>query len=164
MVITDPIKRKLAKTVGYYGLFELLNGFQKAIYIPLGEMELHADLYSKAFSLKAYRLMQAGKIADADMWKYSSFWYKSFDVMAKKTIIRMMLSSGYAPLSTTMARAMDADEKLVERHEDGTDDFIDIEGAKDVSEPEVAQEPEAEDPFAAIEQAGEGSQLDLTQM
>lgn len=169
MMITDPAKRRVAKTIGYYGYFELLNGFEKAIYIPLVEMEQHADTYSKAFSLKAYRQLQAGKIAESDMWKYSSFWYKDFDGMAKKTVIRKLMSSGYAPLSTEMMHAIDADDKLVDAHEDGTEDFTEtVAAAKDVSEPEVIKEPEPfeEDPFekireSATEPFGDGDQLDL---
>ena len=168
-VITDPIKRSLAKTIGYYGYFELLNGFEKAIYIPIGEMEQHADKYSAAFKLKTYKDIQSGKIPKEDLWKsiYSSFWYKDFDTMARKTIIRRMLSSGYAPLSTEMIRGIDADDKLVTAHEDGTEDYTELlEDAKDVSEPEVKQTAPVEtesDPFAAIEQASsDGDQLDLT--
>ena len=160
VVITDPIKRNLAKTIGYYGYFDLVNGFEKAIYMPIGEMEQHADTYSKAFSLKTYRQIQQGKIAEDQLWKYSSFWYKDFDTMAKKTIIRKMLSSGYAPLSVEMARALEADDKLVDAHEDGTQDFSEImEEAKDVSPAtEVEQQPET-DLFDAIEQSG--GQLDF---
>ena len=44
----------------------------------------HADTYSQAFSKDAYDKIQNGQIADKDMWKYSSFWYKDFDSMAKK--------------------------------------------------------------------------------
>ena len=165
VVITDPIKRSLAKTIGYYGYFELLNGFEKAIYMPMGEMEHHADTYSKAFSLKAYRQIQQGKIDQKDMWKYSSFWYKDFDTMAKKTILRRLLSSGYAPLSVEMAKAIDADDKQITTHEDGTQDYTEIiEEAKDVSEPEkvVFQEPDPEDPFDQIQSDGE--QLDLERL
>jgi recombination protein RecT len=162
-IITDPTKRNLAKTIGYYGNFELTNGFEKSFYMSLGEMELHADKFSAAFKLKTYREIQSGKIPQSDMWKYSSFWYKDFDTMAKKTILRRMLSSGYAPLSVEMINAIDADEKRVVAHEDGTQEYTEIpDDAKDIS-PEVQQEPEeveAGDPFAAIEQAG-GSQLDL---
>jgi recombination protein RecT len=168
IVITDPIKRELAKTIGYYGYFELLNGFEKAIYLPLGAMERHADTYSKAFSLKTYRLLQAGKIDKEELWKYSSFWYKSFDVMAKKTILRMMLSSGYAPLSVEMMRAVEADDKLVDAHEDGTEELIDVEN-------DIKDIPEAEDPFTKIEQDAKepeisdanedfGDQLNLTEI
>ena len=165
VVITDPIKRSLAKTIGYYGYFELLNGFEKAIYVPLGEMEQHADTYSAAFKIKVYRDIQSGKIPKEDMWKYSSFWYKDFDTMAKKTIIRKMLSSGYAPLSTEMSQALEADDKLVDTHEDGTNDFSEaIDNAKDVSEPDVAQEDPGPDPFEAIQQASEDGQLDLSSL
>lgn len=112
MAISDPVKRKHAKTIGYYGFFELLNGFFKAVYVPVEEMEIYADTYSPAFSLAEYRKIKSGKVSPDDMWKYSSFWYKSFDVMAKKTIVRTLMNSGYAPLSIQMQRAIDADESV----------------------------------------------------
>lgn len=69
-----------------YAYFEYLNGFRKVLYWSKEKMMTHADTYSKAFSRKNYEDLLAGKIPESEMWKYSSFWYKSFDDMAKKTM------------------------------------------------------------------------------
>ena len=81
-----------SKTVGYYAEIELVNGFRKAIYWSQEKMLAHADRYSKAFSIKDKELLDAGKIDEKDLWKYSSFWYKDFEEMGCKTMIRQLIS------------------------------------------------------------------------
>lgn len=54
----------------------------------------HADTYSKAFSRQKYEELLAGKIPESEMWKYSSFWYKSFDDMAKKPCFDSLFLAG----------------------------------------------------------------------
>ena len=89
----DYNERKQRKTIGYVGQLELVNGFKKQIYIPYDEMLDHADTYSAAFSKESYAELLQGKVNAKDAWKYSSFWYKNFDEMAKKTVIRQLLSN-----------------------------------------------------------------------
>ena len=91
-LIEDEEQREDAKTVGYYAMFEYLNGFKKAMYWNKTKMEKHADKYSAAFNLYSYRLLLEGKIPKNEMWKYSSFWYADFDSMAFKTMIRQLIS------------------------------------------------------------------------
>lgn len=91
-LIENDDDREAAETIGYYATFEYVNGFKKAMYWSYKKMLAHAGQYSKAFNAQAYQLLQEGKIAKADEWKYSSFWYKSFDEMAKKTMIRQIIS------------------------------------------------------------------------
>ena len=89
--VEDDEEREKLPVVGYMGYFEYLNGFRKVIYWSKEKMLAHADKYSSAFSAQAYRAIQEGKIADKDMWKYSSHWYKNFDDMAKKTLLRHLI-------------------------------------------------------------------------
>lgn len=108
MLIDDWDAREAAPTIGYYAMFEYVNGFRKAIYWSRTKMESHADKYSPAFSAAAYRKIQAGEVKDADMWKYSSFWYKNFDDMAKKTMLRQIISK-WGVMSTEMQKAFEND-------------------------------------------------------
>lgn len=107
-LIENPDEREKAPTIGYYAMFEYQNGFRKAIYWTLAKMMHHADRYSKAFSANEYARLQRGEVPEKDMWKYSSFWYTSFDDMAKKTMLRQLLSH-WGMLSTEMADAFEAD-------------------------------------------------------
>lgn len=114
ILIDDWNKRNEAPTIGYYAFFELTNGFRKAIYWSKEQMESHADKYSPAFSKEAYHKLLNGEIPQKDMWKYSSFWYKDFDDMAKKTMIRQLITKGGCPMSTEMQQAFEADNSLIE--------------------------------------------------
>lgn len=90
--IENETERLSKPVIGYMGYFELLNGFRKTLYISKEEMEQHANTYSKAFNLEDYKKLQAGQIPEKDLWKYSSFWYKNFDTMAFKTVLRQLIS------------------------------------------------------------------------
>lgn len=107
-LIEDEEQRENAETIGYYAMFEYLNGFRKAMYWSKAKMEKHADTYSKAFSLQKYKELQAGKIPQSDLWKYSSFWYKDFDGMAFKTMLRQLISK-WGIMSIDLQKAFEAD-------------------------------------------------------
>ena len=111
-LIEDPDEREAAPTVGYYAMFEYQNGFRKAIYWTQNKMMRHADHYSKAFSAKEYERLMRGEIPEKELWKYSSFWYTSFDDMAKKTMLRQLLSH-WGMLSTDMQEAFEADGESI---------------------------------------------------
>lgn len=99
-------ERESSETIGYYAMFELTNGFKKSIYWSKKQMIAHADKYSPAFSAKetvihtkngdktkvSYDDYVAGNYSDRDAWMYSSFWYKNFDGMAYKTMLRQLIS------------------------------------------------------------------------
>lgn len=101
-----------APIIGYYAYFELLTGFRKCIYWTKEKMLNHADRYSAAFSKMMYEKLQNGEIPEKDMWKYSSYWYKNFDQMAEKTMIRQLLSQ-WGVLSSEMREAFEADEREI---------------------------------------------------
>lgn len=91
--------------VGYIAYMELTNGFNKMIFMTRAEMEAHAEKYSQSY---AYDLKSGSK---------SSIWTKNFDAMAKKTILKKLLST-YAPTSiemqnTALATAIKADQAVI---------------------------------------------------
>ncbi len=106
--IEDDDIREQTPVIGYMAYFELLNGFAKTIYWSKAKVEKHADTYVPAFSLANYKKLQEGKIAKEDMWKYSSYWYKSFDDMAKKTVLRQLISK-WGIMSIEMQQALETD-------------------------------------------------------
>lgn len=120
--IENEEERANLPTIGYLGYFELLNGFSKKIYISKEEMEKHANTYSKAFKLEDYKKLQAGQIPEKDMWKYSSFWYKNFDMMAFKTVLRQLISR-WGIMSIEMQDAYVKDMSVL--HENGDYEYVD---------------------------------------
>ncbi len=151
--IKDYATRKQAKTIGYVGQFELVNGFKTQLYISYEEMLDHADTYSQAFSKDAttkkvgnttYNLVSyddyaAGKYNKKDEWLYSSFWYKDFDSMSKKTVLRQLLSK-WGIMSVEMQEAFIKDQ--AELKANGDYDYIDSREYQANSTQEVAQQQE----------------------
>lgn len=118
VVIEDYAKREAAPTVGYYVMFEYMNGFRKTMYWSKEKMLSYADQYSPAFSKKAFEKLQNGEIPQSDMWKYSSFWYKDFDTMAKKTMLRQILTH-WGIMSTELQRVLVEDGSVSQINDNG---------------------------------------------
>ncbi len=137
--IEDESERINKPTIGYLGYFELLNGYRKQIYMSKEEMEKHADTYSKAFNLADYNKLKAGQIPEKDMWKYSSYWYKDFDGMAFKTILRRLISK-YGVMSIEMQEAYTKDMSVMK--ENGDYEYVDnpVEEANTIEENEPKEE------------------------
>lgn len=112
-IIEDFNTREATPTIGYYAFFEYLNGFRKTMYWSKEKMMSHADRYSSAFSANAFQKILNGEIADKDMWKYSSFWYKDFDSMGKKTMLRQLISR-WGIMSTELQNAFAKDGSISE--------------------------------------------------
>lgn len=147
-LIEDEAEREQAETIGYYASFEYQNGFRKAIYWSKAKMLTHAARYSKAFSAEAYQKLLAGQVSEKEMWKYSSFWYKDFDAMGCKTMIRQLISK-WGITSAEMVKAMESDEKTITANEDGTTEAIDV--VPEAPEALPAPEPKAEQPKSEVE-------------
>ena len=138
-LIEDDTEREASKTIGYYAMFEYTNGFKKAMYWSREKMMSHADKYSQAFSLNETQVKtrngyvtkmsfsdyEAGKVPESDMWMYSSFWYKDFDGMAYKTMLRQLISK-WGIMSIDMQTAMDKDMAAI--NEDGSAEYVDNSG------------------------------------
>lgn len=122
-LIDDEVERENTKTIGYYAMFELVNGFRKTMYWSREKMLKHADKYSQSFSAVGYNKLINGEIAEKDMWKYSSFWYKDFDGMAYKTMLRQLISKGGCPMSIEMQKAYECDMAVIK--DDGTKEYVD---------------------------------------
>lgn len=173
-LIEDEEEREQAKTIGYYAMFEYINGFKKALYWSKKKMLSHADRYSQAFSKDAKEMtvkgkkktkvsfadFEAGNYPKDDEWMYSSFWYKDFDGMAFKTMLRQLISK-WGIMSIEMQRAYEGD--MAEIREDGTNSYVDNQPEDDNTEDKYVDSTVsdgAEDAFAQTDQDGQ-QHLDL---
>ena len=118
-MIQDEDEREKTATIGYLAMFEYLNGFKKTIYWSREKMVNHADRYSPAFSKNAtggkypkvsFEDYCAKNYPSGDEWKYSSFWYKDFDGMAYKTMLRQLISK-WGIMSIDLQKAYEEDSK-----------------------------------------------------
>lgn len=121
-LIEDDEIREQTETVGYYAMFEYMNGFRKTMYWSKKKMLAHANKYSQAFNSDSYKKLQEGKIPQGDLWKYSSFWYKDFDGMAYKTMLRQLISK-WGIMSIEMQEAYAKDMAVIK--ENGDYEYID---------------------------------------
>lgn len=140
-LIDDEEKREQATTIGYFAMFEYLNGFRKTIYWSKAKMLNHADQYSQAFKKSVYEDLQAGKIPKSDLWKYSSPWYAKFDDMSFKTMLRQLLSK-WGIMSIEMQDAYTKDMGVIQQ--DGAVEYVDNELLEEIKPETVIEEhPEA---------------------
>lgn len=82
--------------VGYFGRFELLNGFQKTVYWTWQQVDNHRKRFSQA----------GGKNSD----KPKGVWAKNYNAMARKTVIKDLLTK-WGPMTVDMQTAYSADEE-----------------------------------------------------
>ena len=121
-------EREEAETIGYYAMFELTNGFKKAIYWSKKQMENHALKYSAGYKAK----------------KGYTFWENNFDGMAYKTMLRQLISK-WGIMSIDMQHAFEndmtfTDESGKANYVEADDDVIDM--AQPEEPKEKAEAPE----------------------
>ena len=159
-------ERESAPTVGYYAMFEYVNGFRKAIYWSKNKMLAYADKYAPAFSKDettisvkgkkktkvSFEDYEKGNFPQEDAWMYSSFWYNDFDGMAYKTMLRQLISK-WGIMSTEMQDAYTRDGAMI--NQDGSADFI---------ESEDYQSPIAESADEVIEQNEPTEEVDINEL
>lgn len=105
-LIEDETEREKAKTIGYYAMFEYVNGFKKTMYWSREKMEAHALKYSMGYRAK----------------KGYTFWEKDFDGMAYKTMLRQLISK-WGIMSIEMQNAYEGDMAYIK--DDGTKEYVD---------------------------------------
>lgn len=110
-------ERLKAKTVGYVAYLKLINGFEKSLYMTEEELKAHGVRFSQS------------------MKRGFGLWKDDFDAMAKKTVIKLLLSK-YAPMTTDMAKAQEADQAVIE------DDKIEYLDNKAITPDEISRDKE----------------------
>ena len=143
--ITDMGRREKTKTIGYYAMFELINGFRKEIYWSKEKMEEHAKRYSKGY---------ASDLRKGNSW---SFWSKDFDGMAKKTLLRQLISK-WGIMSIDMEKAYSSDMAVLD--DKGGVDYVDATDDVDMAKNEIA-EAEANSEELIIDMAPQQSEMNF---
>lgn len=92
--------REELKTIGYAAYFRLTNGFEKTLYSTNDTIEKHAKKYSQTYSSSNQYVQKSSK------------WNTDFEAMAKKTVLKLLLSR-FAPLSVEMQSAIINDQSII---------------------------------------------------
>lgn len=90
----DFTAKKSDLIIGYAAYFKLLNGFEKTLFMTIDELKKHGKNYSQTYK------------------KGFGLWNDNFDAMARKTVIKLLLSKG-APLSVEMQKAVITDQAVI---------------------------------------------------
>lgn len=95
----DFSQKKSDTIIGFAGFFQLINGFEKTLYMTTEEMKAHGLRFSKTFK--------------------TGLWQTDLVGMGNKTVLKLLLSK-FAPLSIEMQKATVADQGLI-NDEEATD-------------------------------------------
>lgn len=119
----DFTKKISDKVIGYAGYFKLINGFEKTVYWSKEDIEEHAKRFSKTYSSK------------------NGAWQTDFDSMAKKTVLRNLLSK-WGILSIEMQKAYIADSNVVKENivNDDSNLEVDYETEESIQDVEYSEE------------------------
>lgn len=90
----DFSQKKSEIVIGYAAYFQLINGFEKTLFMSVDELKKHGAKFSQTFK------------------KGFGLWKDDFDSMAQKTVIKLLLSK-FAPLSVEMQQAVVTDQSIV---------------------------------------------------
>ena len=160
-------EREQHKIIGYKAYFELRDGYFREEYWTIDELLRHADRYSKAFSRDLYLKWQSGEtLTKEELYtvQNGSPWYTSTDHMMRKTVLRSLLNSGYAPLSNEVKSligreaesgegdVIDLGNDIIPDYtvDESTGEVIDVTPDEPADAPESPQEPPKDDkPSAA---------------
>jgi recombination protein RecT len=104
--VFDFKKKTSEKVIGYAAYFQLINGFEKTLYMSAEELKAHGLRFSQSFK-KGYGL-----------------WKDDFDSMATKTVLKLLISK-FAPLSIDMQTAVSADQAIIKDADSKDFDYVD---------------------------------------
>lgn len=116
-LVFNPEGKVSDNVVGYFGYFQLLNGFEKTVYWTKEQVEKHRVENNKS----------------KDKSKLTGVWASNYDAMAQKTVLRNLLSK-WGILSIEMQKAVLVDES--EGFQEEQEQIL-----QDVTPAEIVEEP-----------------------
>lgn len=135
-------KKKSEKIIGYFAYIEMLNGFNKTLYMPIEDMASYALHYSPSFKGRNKPTIQALiKSAQSDAASNKVGWEGNFNDMALKTVLRRLISK-YGYLSVEMQNAVISDVNSESAEAIRNDDIADTEVVEIDTDAEEVQQPE----------------------
>lgn len=104
--VFDNNKRTGNNVIGYTAYLKTVTGFEKTLFWPKDKVEAHAKKYSKSFN-SSY-----------------SMWKKDFDEMAKKTVLKQLLSR-WGIMSIEIQTANIADQAVIKNADTMDVEYVD---------------------------------------
>lgn len=110
----DYDKRSKLRTVGYMHYYELLSGYKSTRFMSIQELDAHGKKFSKTYA------------------KGFGNWKDDFHSMCMKTVTKLHLNEGDAPLTIDIQNAIMKDQASVEIDENGEESSTYIDNVEDV--------------------------------
>jgi recombination protein RecT len=136
----DWSQKKSDQVIGYAAYFQLLNGFEKTLYMSVAELQTHGSKYSQSY--------RGGH----------GLWKDEFETMAKKTTLKLLLSK-FGPMSIDLQQAVTLDQAVIS--DTGTAEYVDNGEPRldpdTVFVKELIEKAETEQDLDVIEQSIEGA-------
>lgn len=107
----DFSKRTSDKIIGFAGYFELVNGFQKTMYMTVEQMQAHGLKYSKTYK--------------------HGLWQTDFIGMGSKTVIKLLISK-FGAMSVEMQKAQVTDQAVINNPD--TEDVTYVDSSTEVND------------------------------
>lgn len=85
------------KVIGYFAYCSTIYGFEKTIYMTKDEVDKHAKRFSSAYKFRK-----------------DSLWHTDFDSMAKKTVLKRLLSV-YGQLSIEVQQTLSSEDNVIKQ-------------------------------------------------
>lgn len=128
-------KKTSDKIVGYASYYKLINGFESTFFMSYDEMEQHGKKFSQTYK------------------KGFGLWKDEFDKMGLKTVTKLHLNSGEAPLSIEMQTAIQRDQAVVSYNDENQTEDVDYEDATEKKPQRVEVDHERERIMSLINDA-----------
>lgn len=121
--------------IGYVAYFKLLNGFTAHVSMRDHEIKAHALEFSQSY--------RSAEKKGSEWKKNTSPWHKHYDTMAKKTVMKALISK-QAPMSidSSLTEALAADQAVI-RDVDGQRQYDYVDNQSNDQNPNNQQAPQA---------------------
>jgi recombination protein RecT len=126
--------KKSDKVIGYASYFKLVNGFESLYFMDENDMKKHAKKFSQTYK------------------NGFGVWKDDFEKMALKTVTKLHLNGGEAPLSIELTNAIEKDQSVVSyNEEENTEDISYVDNEEEEIDPDLKRQRELVENIQSIE-------------
>jgi len=161
-ITEDEDVRATKPIIGFWAMFETVNGFRKETYWTINKLQDYAERYSNGnYRRKTHAEFEADAAkpgADLrSLQKKYGPWYIHFETMAYKTLFRSLLK--FAPMSTELMKASAGDERRIVTMPNGDLDTVELDAGEETG---IGSEIEGAKPAPALTAPEEKPTIDLS--
>lgn len=104
-------KKTSDKLIGYASYFKLINGYESTLFMTIEQLEAHGKTYSQSYKSTNKYVQE------------KSLWNTNKPAMYEKTVAKLHLNRGEAPLSSELQKAIKSDQAVLRNENEP--DYVD---------------------------------------